>query len=151
MNCPLCGATCRCLPKSFSTAPAQQMSDGETHPVSSSSLGEESPDRSPFEPSGASTTEGGSSPEIEISDTPGEDPHAWRGELAARLDRYRSRRKPRPPRYPSLRLRFEEPQRCAQPAYETASNQALALEGLTDAQSFPLPAEIEAKSLFSAS
>ena len=37
------------------------------------------------------------------------DPSAWREELAARLDRYRERRKPRAPRYPSLQLRFEEP------------------------------------------
>jgi uncharacterized RDD family membrane protein YckC len=32
----------------------------------------------------------------------------WRDEIAARLNRYQSKRKPRPPRYPSLRLRFEE-------------------------------------------
>jgi len=31
----------------------------------------------------------------------------WRDEVAERLGRYRARRKPRPPRYPSLRLRFE--------------------------------------------
>jgi hypothetical protein len=31
----------------------------------------------------------------------------WKREVAARLNRYQSRRKPRPPRYPSLRLRFE--------------------------------------------
>jgi hypothetical protein len=37
------------------------------------------------------------------------DPSAWREELVARLDRYRERRKPRAPRYPSLQLRFEEP------------------------------------------
>ena len=36
--------------------------------------------------------------------SPGSD--AWRGELSARLDRYRSRRKAPPPRYPSLRLPF---------------------------------------------
>lgn len=32
---------------------------------------------------------------------------AWRDEVAARLSRYQSRRKSRPPRYPSLRLPFE--------------------------------------------
>jgi hypothetical protein len=42
------------------------------------------------------------------------DPSAWREELAARLDRYRERRKPPAPRYPSLQLRFEEP--CSRPA-----------------------------------
>lgn len=34
---------------------------------------------------------------------------SWRQEVAARLQRYRTRRKPRPPRYPSLRLPFESP------------------------------------------
>ncbi len=37
-----------------------------------------------------------------------EDSPAWRQEVAARLNRYQSRRKPRPPRYPSLCLRFED-------------------------------------------
>jgi uncharacterized RDD family membrane protein YckC len=63
---------------------------------------------------------------------------AWRDELSERLDRYRARRKPRPPRYPSLRLRFDAPLRPAGsgpispsgPEFETASNQALALDGL---------------------
>ncbi len=36
-----------------------------------------------------------------------QDSPAWRLEVAARLNRYQARRKPRPPRYPSLRLRFE--------------------------------------------
>jgi uncharacterized RDD family membrane protein YckC len=36
-----------------------------------------------------------------------EDGSLWRQEVSARLNRYHSRRKPRPPRYPSLRLRFE--------------------------------------------
>ena len=40
-----------------------------------------------------------------------EDSTAWRQEVAARLSRYNSRRKPRPPRYPSLRLRFEDADR----------------------------------------
>jgi len=31
----------------------------------------------------------------------------WRREIAARVQRYRTRRKPRPPRYPSLRLPFD--------------------------------------------
>lgn len=37
----------------------------------------------------------------------GADPEAWRREVAARLARYRTRRKPRAPRYPSLLLPFE--------------------------------------------
>ena len=34
----------------------------------------------------------------------------WKDEVAARLNSYRARRKPRPPKYPSLRLKFETPQ-----------------------------------------
>ena len=72
-----------------------------------------------------------------------EDSPAWRQEVAARLNRYQARRKPRPPRYPSLRLQFEAedsthtasnsadsapfPQRVAM-----ASHQALALDGFAE-------------------
>ena len=35
------------------------------------------------------------------------DLRSWRNEVTARLDRYRSRRRPREPRYPSLRLNFD--------------------------------------------
>lgn len=47
-----------------------------------------------------------------------EDPAAWKQELAAKLNEYRSRHKPRPPRYPSLQLKFEntEPAWTAPPA-----------------------------------
>jgi uncharacterized RDD family membrane protein YckC len=36
-----------------------------------------------------------------------EDPAAWKQELAAKLNEYRSRHAPKPPRYPSLQLKFE--------------------------------------------
>ena len=36
-----------------------------------------------------------------------EDLDSWREEVAARLNKYRARRRPRAPRYPSLRLKFE--------------------------------------------
>jgi uncharacterized RDD family membrane protein YckC len=62
----------------------------------------------------------------------------WRQEVAARLNRYQARHKPRPPRYPSLRLRFEEEARpvesSADPAIrdrittEPFSHQAVALD-----------------------
>jgi uncharacterized RDD family membrane protein YckC len=87
------------------------------------------------------------------------DAAAWRDELSARLDRYRSRRKARPPRYPSLSLPFEahelpttasvltgsSPPR----AFESFSNHALALDGMrhlpsavveTDAETQQAPA-----------
>jgi uncharacterized RDD family membrane protein YckC len=75
-----------------------------------------------------------------------EDSPAWRQEVAARLNRYQARRKPRPPRYPSLRLRFDEGDASTSdisaesPAFPhgvaTVSNQALALDGF--AASAPL-------------
>jgi len=58
---------------------------------------------------------------------------AWRDELAAKLSTYRARRKPRPPRYPSLRLVFDRPTYLAEPAPEerdafgSISQNALAL------------------------
>jgi len=67
------------------------------------------------------------------------DAAAWRDELSARLNRYRARRKVRPPRYPSLSLRFEAPEVPAStnaqsvfstPEFEPVSNQALALDGM---------------------
>lgn len=78
----------------------------------------------------------------EISDeTPIESPAAgtprsetdfafWRQEVAARVDHYRARRKPREPRYPSLKLPFENPEplprACVPQARLTGS--ALAME-----------------------
>jgi uncharacterized RDD family membrane protein YckC len=68
------------------------------------------------------------------------DDSAWRDELSARLNRYRSRRKMPPPRYPSLKLRFDaaEPSRDGDQAsgaaasFEPLSDRALALDGLTE-------------------
>ncbi len=64
-----------------------------------------------------------------------EDDSAWRQELSARLNRYHSRRKPRPPRYPSLQLKFEQPSGFSTSEVPTdfsrlgsASSQALAFE-----------------------
>jgi uncharacterized RDD family membrane protein YckC len=87
------------------------------------------------------------------------DAQAWRDELSDRVSRYRARRKARPPRYPSLSLRFEGsrlPPR-ATPTSETsplstcepASNQALALDQAgADVQFQPSPAaEIAALSV----
>jgi uncharacterized RDD family membrane protein YckC len=36
-----------------------------------------------------------------------QEPDSWRNEVAARVDNYRARRRPRAPRYPSLQLKFE--------------------------------------------
>lgn len=67
------------------------------------------------------------------------DAAAWRDELSARLNRYRARRKARPPRYPSLRLQFgafDSPGTARavagppSPVFESVSNRALALDGM---------------------
>ncbi len=107
MNCPKCGEVCRCL----------------TEPPPNSL-----PIQSPTaEPALAGTDV-----------VPGDEPNsAWRGELAARLSRYRARRKAPPPRYPSLKLPFESvassPRASVDegsrfPAFESVSNHALALD-----------------------
>jgi uncharacterized RDD family membrane protein YckC len=38
------------------------------------------------------------------------DPNSWRREVAARMDNYRARRRPRAPHYPSLQLKFDPPE-----------------------------------------
>jgi uncharacterized RDD family membrane protein YckC len=85
-----------------------------------------------------------------------DDSSAWRREVAARLNRYQARHKPRPPRYPSLRLRFEEEARPADGSAEPAvlehttepfSHQAVALDRFSGevpyAIAAPTSAELE--------
>jgi uncharacterized RDD family membrane protein YckC len=59
----------------------------------------------------------------ELDVSPNSDPNAdtWRVEVAARVQRYRTRRKPRTPRYPSLFLFFDAPENRAQDAPLTRS------------------------------
>ena len=49
------------------------------------------------------------------------DAETWRAEVAARLERYRARRKPRAPRYPSLLLPFDSAESWSRPLPETGS------------------------------
>jgi uncharacterized RDD family membrane protein YckC len=75
---------------------------------------------------------------VEAVVPPPPDDTAWRGEISARLSRYRAKRKIRPPRYPSLRLQFERVEARAlderQPANDAPrdpiSFHALALDGI---------------------
>src|SRR6266849_6320012 len=73
-----------------------------------------------------------------VAETATSDPNAqpnadsWRVEVAARLARYRTRRKPRTPRYPSLLLPFDSPEswsRLAPPSGSTAVATAPARAG----------------------
>jgi uncharacterized RDD family membrane protein YckC len=108
MLCSICGEICRCPSKEDSKSlprwlPDENLSFGVTEPRK---LPDEPAalERSDPDP-GANSGNGG--PVADPNDVQ-EDSAAWRQELAVRLNRYHSRRKPRPPRYPSLRLRFEE-------------------------------------------
>ena len=75
---------------------------------------------------------------------------SWRVEVAARLERYRTRRKPRTPRYPSLLLPFDAPlswSRSAPPpkAAETGSRETESVEPSTaagDGQDFSFEAKV---------
>jgi uncharacterized RDD family membrane protein YckC len=48
-----------------------------------------------------------------------ENADSWRAEVVARLERYRTRRKPRTPHYPSLLLPFDAPESWSRPAPPT--------------------------------
>ena len=136
MNCPQCGEVCRCQPEPLPASLLQSNGAADATGVLAAATEVDS--------SGETSAEAG-------------DAEAWRGELAARLNRYRARRKVRPPRYPSLSLRFEGFESAAtsssraslpQSTFEPVSNHALALDGIrrepspvpqTDVQSRALP------------
>jgi len=48
------------------------------------------------------------SPQTELSAP--QDSNAWRNEITSRVNRYRARRRPRTPHYPSLQLKFDPPE-----------------------------------------
>ena len=114
MNCEKCGEVC-CCP--VDSVPGEGLTVDITPQVETAALQE-------------------SELESAVNETAD---NAWRDELAARLNRYRARRKPLPPRYPSLRLPFDavDPsirsttltKTAPPPVFEPASNHALALDG----------------------
>jgi len=84
-----------------------------------------------------------------------QDSTSWRQEVSERLHRYHARRRPRAPRYPSLRLKFETPEtkwaapshdvpvnsQSTQPApVQSAVRQAVAREYVDPVASTPIPA-----------
>jgi hypothetical protein len=103
MSCPVCVDICRCSANAPAAAPPRWLPDDNAFTAVAPQFAtmdeptKDSRDLRPIEP--PKNTEG-------QKPSPG-DSTAWRQELAARLNRYQSRRKPRPPRYPSLQLRFE--------------------------------------------
>lgn len=151
MPCPRCGDICRCASgEGFKPSPRwlpeTDVRAAAENPQASLEIEGMREQNTQLAAANASPIIG-SEPELE-------DSTAWRQEVAARLNRYQSRRKPRPPRYPSLRLRFEaeEPARTANGApvedpvmgqsMSMVSNQALALDRFTEETppfSEPLP------------
>src|SRR5579863_25857 len=152
MNCLRCGEVCHCDPEESSTALRRPRVDAN----------EKLTTADPFPPQVASDSklscsndqeslEGVASPVDAGMGTNDETGAAWRDELTAKLSSYRARRKPRPPRYPSLHLRFEAESSRSAPdnsdpgsfasqnpagasfaAFESVSDQALALDGMTE-------------------
>jgi uncharacterized RDD family membrane protein YckC len=133
MNCQRCGEVCRCDPEPSSTATPRLVPGTSESLEPASQLARETVERETDEAPGTQSDETTST---------------WRDELTAKLSSYRSRRKPRPPRYPSLRLRFEAESSSSAstnselPGFETMSHQALALDRMTE---LPAPAEAESE------
>jgi uncharacterized RDD family membrane protein YckC len=108
MNCPKCSDVCSCVAEPSSNQSIAEAAGAE-FAVETAALN----------PEAQATAE------------------AWRDELAQRLNRYRERRKAPPPRYPSLKLPFDNIQYSPRPAaietsslpaFAAASNLALALD-----------------------
>jgi uncharacterized RDD family membrane protein YckC len=143
MNCPLCGEVCRCPLEPLPSALAQGRAEVESSSGASfiTASGPNAVDPGPatdsdpnpvVEPIAASDLAAGAVPQV--AEAP-----AWRDELSDRLNRYRARRKVRPPRYPSLSLKFDAPEASGSangpsgsslPEFEPISSHALALDGM---------------------
>jgi hypothetical protein len=149
MPCPLCGDICRCSSDAPSAAPPRWLADGDAHLAAAPPLPKADSPRADAATLGpaveAAASADSNEPACSARRDEDEDSDAWRQEVAARLNRYQARHKPRPPRYPSLRLPFEKD---AAPAVDMdsspieppsfprrmtpASNRALALDEFAD-------------------
>ena len=159
MPCALCGDICRCSSDAYSAASPRWLPDAEACPDSATpNTLLETPEACELSPPVGDETalpNGG-------NESAAEEAPAWRLEVAARLNRYQARRKPRPPRYPSLRLRFDGEESAHLPAAgaespafprttPTVSNRALALDGFAESPEYapensrsePVPSEAE--------
>jgi hypothetical protein len=133
MNCPKCSDVCSCVAE---PSPNQSIAEAEGAEVAVETAA--------------------------LNREPEATAEAWRDELAQRLNRYRERRKAPPPRYPSLKLPFDNIQYSAKPpavdtssapVFEAASNHALALDSsqleadpapqLEIAQAAPVPSPVK--------
>jgi len=143
MNCPLCGEVCRCPLEPLPSAWSQGRAEIESS-IGASFVTASRPNA--VDPGSATDQDANPTPEpVTASDLPADaisqaaEAPAWRDELSDRLNRYRARRKVRPPRYPSLSLKFDAPEASASanshsgsslPEFEPISSHALALDGM---------------------
>jgi uncharacterized RDD family membrane protein YckC len=123
MACPLCGDICRCSTNVESVALPRWLPDIDSAVATAHPGIEEPATNSPAPFSATETWATETCEPGKSQERAAEDSTAWRQEVAARLNRYNSRRKPRPPRYPSLRLRFEN----ADPVRAASGNSANAV------------------------
>jgi hypothetical protein len=155
MPCLICGEICRCSSSCEESSAPRWLPDVESGQVASpANLAPPEVCELAMAPADETISPENVSP-VSLEQNAVEDSSAWRMEVAARLNRYKSRRKPRPPRYPSLRLRFDDKEatRFANgdavddssfPAMlSPACDQALALDGVFDVpeepQAMPMP------------
>ena len=125
MSCPTCGLVCTCLlktnPEDHLSSNASQRIDPEAYDASEQrfaasleepgSSGQKSAAKSPeslaeITSSSGAETVSASTNEMSVFQAY-QDPDAWKKELTAKLNEYRSRHQPRAPRYPSLQLKFD--------------------------------------------
>lgn len=110
MPCPLCGDICRCSSDAHSAASPRWLPEAGAPATTPHSepipavVGTLAPHPALDSLSSSNRDSGQCTP----AEPAPEDSPAWRKEVASRLNRYQARRKPRPPRYPSLLLRFEQ-------------------------------------------
>ncbi len=140
MPCPFCGDICVCSFEEESTAASRWCAEPDNSDAAHPAIMPEAEEASRPADSEIAL----SSAPVEASQ---EDASGWRQEVAARLNRYQARRKPRPPRYPSLRLRFEgnnaDPANAASTESSpfpqvVVSNRALALDEFSPSASLPV-------------
>jgi hypothetical protein len=105
MLCAICGEICRCSSVENEKALPRWLPDSNDYPAAKQTSGDKDEKFETLDSAASLIAEG--VPVPETPPAPQEDSTEWRQELSARLNRYQSRRKPRPPRYPSLRLKFE--------------------------------------------
>jgi uncharacterized RDD family membrane protein YckC len=140
MPCPLCGDICRCSSDGYSVASPRWLNDASPLPDAGASLASLQA-QATCEPRAESAPQ----PVLprEDAEVAPEESSTWRLEVSQRLSRYQSRRKPRAPRYPSLRLKFDIADAVAPlggmpldshsfPQATSRSNHAFALDEFSD-------------------